>query len=118
MVLYYLGPASTQHTTYGTCGKAADDGVTNLDSHFGEICAREIGERMARQNDWPQLIQAYRGGSDSTGGGASVADPSAQLPRSETPSTPPMEPAAKRQTTESPISTATLEKDVQEKSAI
>ena len=33
------------------------------------------------------------------------------------PSTPPMEPAAKRQTTESPISTATLEKYVQEKSA-
>ena len=39
---------STQHTTYGTCGKATDDGVTNLDSHFGERCAREIGDLMAR----------------------------------------------------------------------
>ena len=82
-------------------------------------CVRVANEcDQMLQSDWPQLIQAYRGGSDSTGGGASVADPSAQQPRSEAPSTPPMEPAAKRQTTESPISTATLEKDVQEKSAI
>ena len=35
-------------TTYGTCGKATDDGVTNLDSHFGERCAKEIADLMAR----------------------------------------------------------------------
>ena len=83
------------------------------------ICVLATNESDKRlQSDWQQLIQAYRGGSDSTGGGASVADPSAQQPRNEAPSTPPMEPAAKRQKTESPISTATSEKNVQEKAAI
>ena len=65
--------------------------------------ANESDKRLP--SDWQQLTQAYRGGSDSIGGGASVADPSAQQPRNEAPSTPPMEPAAKRQKTESPIST-------------
>ena len=80
------------------------------------LATNESDKRL--QSDWQQLIQAYQGGSGSNGGGDSVADPSAQQPRNEAPSTPPMEPAAKRQKTESPISTATLEKHVQEKAAM
>ena len=61
------------------------------------LATNESDKRL--QSDWQQLIQAYQGGSDSNGGGASVADPSAQQPRNEAPSTPPMEPAAKQQNT-------------------